>query len=199
MRAQTVMKDEQAKRVRPVLTDDHAKFNELYTRYGTLINAYCARRTNSSQVADAVSDTFLVAWRRLDQIGDVEAALPWLYGTAYRVLSHQWRSRTRAQKLISRLIASAQGEEWAPEMILIQRQENDLVLLAASRLRKMDQEVLRMTLWEGLTHAEVGRALSVPPGAVKQRAYRARRNLTREYNRLTREEQSLASQEGGVS
>ena len=196
LRAQEdVMREEPAK-VAP--TGDHAKFNEIYARYGKFVHAYCARRTVPSQVADAVSETFLVAWRRLDQIEDVDTALPWLYGTAHRVLSHQWRSRSRAQQLEKRLVDSGQGEQGVPEVIVMQRQETDLVLLAAQRLRRVDQEILRLTIWEELSHAEVGRALSIPPGAVKQRAFRARRNLTREYNRLTGEDRSPATQEGGA-
>jgi RNA polymerase sigma-70 factor, ECF subfamily len=191
------MKDEQAQ-ARSALADDHAKFNEIYTRYAKLVHAYCARRTTFPQVADAVSETFLVAWRRLDQIGDVDSALPWLYGTAYRVLSHQWRRRSRGQQLMKRLVDSDPSEERTPEVIVMQRQENDLVLLAAQRLPKADQEILRLTLWEELSHAEVGRALSIPLSAVKQRAYRARRNLTREYSQLTRERRSPATQEGGA-
>lgn len=192
-----VMKNEHATG-RSALASDHGKFNEIYSRYGKLIQAYCARRTSSPLVADAVAETFLVAWRRLDQIEDVNTALPWLYGTAYRVISHQWRSRSRAQQLMKRLVDFDEDEQWAPEVIVMRQQESDLVLLAAKRLRPVDQEILRLTIWEELSHAEVGRALSIPPGAVKQRAFRARRNLTREYNRLTREDRSSATQEGGA-
>jgi DNA-directed RNA polymerase specialized sigma24 family protein len=143
-----VMNNEQANG-RSALAGDHARFNEIYARYGKQIQAYCARRTSSPLVADAVAETFLVAWRRLDQIEDVNTALPWLYGTAYRVISHQWRSRSRAQQLMKRLVDSDESEQWAPEVIVMRRQESDLVLLAAKRLRPVDQEILRLTIWEG--------------------------------------------------
>jgi DNA-directed RNA polymerase specialized sigma24 family protein len=64
------------------MTDDEARFVEIYRRYSKQIQAYCARRTPGSQVADAVADTFLVAWRRIDQVPEGEATLPWLYGVA---------------------------------------------------------------------------------------------------------------------
>jgi RNA polymerase sigma-70 factor (ECF subfamily) len=178
---------------------DHAKFIEIYTRYGKLVQAYCVRRINQSEVADAVAETFLVAWRRLDQIQDVDSALPWLYGTAYRVISHQWRSKARARNLVPRLLGADVAEVWAPEVIVMRRQENDLVMLAASRLKPIDQEILRLTIWEELSHSDLAAALAIEPGAVRQRAYRARRNLTMEYNKLTRDRRPPAAQKRGVS
>lgn len=178
---------------------EHIKYTELYTRYGKLIHAYCARRTNPSQVADAVAEVFLVAWRRLDQMPDIDEALPWLYGTAYRVISHQWRSKTRARRLVQRLLDLDVAETWTTEGIVIHRHEHDQVRLAASRLKPMDREILRLTIWEELSHAEVGAILSIDPGAVKQRAYRARQNLTTEYNKLTQERKPPAARKGGVS
>ena len=48
-----------------------------------------------------MAETFLVAWRRLD---DVPAdALPWLYGVARRVLANQRRSADRGAALERRL------------------------------------------------------------------------------------------------
>ncbi|MGC2240781.1 MAG: sigma-70 family RNA polymerase sigma factor, partial [Acidimicrobiia bacterium] len=161
--------------------------------------AYCARRTSPSQVADAVAEVFLVAWRRLDQMPEVDEALPWLYGTAYRVISHQWRSKTRTRRLVQRLLDVDVAETWTTEGIVIHRHEHDQVRLAASRLKPIDQEILRLTIWEELSHAEVGVVLSIDPGAVKQRAYRARQNLTTEYNKLTQERKPPAAQKGGVS
>jgi RNA polymerase sigma-70 factor, ECF subfamily len=178
---------------------EHTKFTELYTRYGKLIQAYCARRTSQSQVADAVAETFLVAWRRLDQVPDGDDALPWLYGTAFRVICHQWRSKTRARKLVQRLLDVDVIETWTTEGVVLRHQEHELVRLAASRLKQIDQEVLRLTIWEELSHADVAIALSIEPGAAKQRAYRARQNLTTEYNKLTRERRPPAAQKGGVS
>ena len=70
---------------RAAMTDDEARFIEIYRRFGKPIQAYCARRTSSSQVADAVADVFLVAWRRIDQVPEDGATLPWLYGVAFRV------------------------------------------------------------------------------------------------------------------
>jgi RNA polymerase sigma-70 factor (ECF subfamily) len=186
-------------RYRQAPADDEARFVEIYGRYGKPIQAYCARRTGGSQVADAVAETFLVAWRRIDQIPDGEATLPWLYGVAYRVLSHQWRHKARSRRLAERLLGLADIESITPDVVLLRNEEYRVVLTASSRLRPIDQEILRLTLWEEISHADVALVLGIEATAVKQRAYRARHNLAAEYQRLTKDRQPPAAQKGGGS
>ncbi len=182
---------------RTAMTDDEARFVEIYRRYASPIQAYCARRTAGSQVADAVADVFLVAWRRVDQIPDGDAALPWLYAVAYRVLSHQWRHKARSRRLLQRLQGLAQIDTFSPDVVLLRNEEYRIVLDAAARLRPIDQEILRLTLWEELSHADVALVLGIAITAVKERAYRARRNLAAEYQKLTGDRQPPAARNGG--
>jgi len=181
------------------MTDDEEHFVEIYRRFAKPIQAYCARRTSGSQVADAVAETFLVAWRRIDQVPNGEATLPWLYGVAYRVLSHQWRHKARSRRLVQRLQGLAEVESFSPEVVLLRSEEHRQVLLASTRLRPIDQEILRLTLWEELSHADVAVVLGIAVTAVKERAYRARRNLAAEYQKLTQERQPPATRRGGGS
>ena len=152
-------------RNRQAPADDEARFVEIYRRYVKPIQEYCARRTAGSQVADAVAETFLVAWRRLDQIPDGDGTLPWLYGVAYRVLSHQWRYKARSQRLVARLRGLADVEMLAPDVVLVRNEEYQAVLTASSRLRPIDQEILRLTLWEELCHSEVAMVLGIESSA----------------------------------
>ncbi len=184
---------------RHAMTGDEARFTDIYRRFGQPIHAYCARRTADSQVADAVADTFLVAWRRIDQVPDGDAALPWLYGVAYRVISHQWRHRARSRRLKDRLRSLAQVDEMAPDVLLVRSEEHRVVLAASARLRPIDQEILRLTLWEELSHADVALVLGIEVTAVKQRAYRARQNLADEYRKLTGDRKPPAARKGGDS
>ena len=184
---------------RQILSDDEARFAEIYGRYLRHIRAYCTRRTDGSDVADAVAETFLVAWRRIEQIPEGEATLPWLYGVAYRVLSHQWRHKARGRRLTERLRGLAEVEEPPLDVLVIGNEKYRLVIQASSRLRPIDQEVLRLTLWEELSHADAAVVLGIEAAAVKQRAYRARRNLANEYQKLTKEHQPPAARKGGGS
>ena len=57
---------------------------------------YALRRTdNTDDAADVLAETFLVAWRRPDEIPPGPQARLWLYGTARRVLANQRRAERR--------------------------------------------------------------------------------------------------------
>ena len=55
------------------------RFERLYDRHHAHVTAYCRRRVSADRVEDLVAETFLVAWRRIDDVPDGEAGLPWLY------------------------------------------------------------------------------------------------------------------------
>ena len=177
----------------------NARFTELYERHHVQIRAYCGRRTGPDRVEDAVADTFLTAWRRIDDVPVGDGALPWLYGVAYKVLSHQWRSASRRGRLNEKLASLGVNVVAAPEEIVVIRQDSRQVLQALERLNATDREILRMSAWEGLSHAEVATALGISVEATRQRLYQAKKNATREYNRLQKKKvKSPAAQKGGA-
>ena len=171
-----------------MVRDGEERFADLYTCDRQPIRNYRARRIDHIRLEDAISETFLVAWQKLDDVPEGDRALLWLYGVAFRVLQHQWRSTSRGRRLIDRLGGVA--EEVAPgaDVAVLRREEHRLALEAAARLRPVDQEVLRLTLWEELSLADVAVVLDIRIGAVKQRALRARRNLAREYRKMAKED-----------
>jgi len=71
------------------------KFEQLYEEYRLPVLAYCTRRVGPSDAPDACSETFLVAWRRLDDLPAEPKTLPYLYGIAGKVVSNQLRSFRR--------------------------------------------------------------------------------------------------------
>jgi RNA polymerase sigma-70 factor (ECF subfamily) len=183
----------------PAPAEYEARFVDIYLRCGKPVQAYCARRIPSPHVADAVAEVFLVAWRRIAEVPEGDATLPWLYGVAYRVVSHQWRQGGRSRRMRERLPGWLESEVAEPDVVIVRNEEYRMVLAAASRLRAVDQEILRLTLWEELSHADVAEVLGIDPAAVKQRAYRARRNLAREYQRMTKDRQPPIAPKGGGS
>lgn len=167
---------------------EERRFEDLYSRYGKHVYAYCARRAGNVDVSDLVAEVFLVAWRRMDQVPAGEGCLPWLYGVAFRVLNHRFRSFKRRTRAVERLESLAAVElDVPPDVLLVQRDEYRLVREAASRLKAIDQEILRLTLWEELTHKQAAQVLGIEVGAVKERAHRARHRLGVEYRRLAGE------------
>ena len=60
-------------------TGRQQRFDALFAAHSSDIVAYCSWRAGSaSDAQDAVAETFLVAWRRLDELPDGEDARVWL-------------------------------------------------------------------------------------------------------------------------
>lgn len=151
------------------------RFRALFDQCNGPLLSYGLRRCPSaSDAADLVAETMLVAWRRLDDVPPGDGALPWLYGVARNVLSNQRRGDRRRDRLSVRL--ASELEELVPdgsEVSTTQAWVRD----ALETLNDVDREVLTLTLWEGLTPAEVGLALGVPAATVRTRLHRARRRM----------------------
>lgn len=165
------------------LVSDEHRFAEAYERCAPAIRAYFARRTSGDRVDDAVADTFLVAWRRIDEVPPGREGLLWLYRVASYVLSHEWRSAGRRARLSERLTSLRPNGIDSPEERAVADDECRRVLEAIGRLGPEDAELLKLVAWEGLSTAEVAVVLELSANAASQRISRARKKLTDEYDR----------------
>lgn len=171
----------------------------MYNAHAPEIYAYCRRRSDSERADEALSEIFLVAWRRFDSVPAGRERLLWLFGVAHRVLSQQRRSFRRRQRLERKLDGVGSAPLDTPDFVVVVREEASMVLEASGRLNDTDAEMLRLSIWEELSHQEISHVLGIKPGAVKQRLHRARANLTREFNRLeSNRKKSPAAQKGGA-
>jgi RNA polymerase sigma-70 factor, ECF subfamily len=167
------------------MDDLHHHFERLFRAHERDVRAYCARRLDSAAVDDAVAETFSVAWRKIDQLPVDASALPWLYGVAYRVIQHEWRSNGRRARLFRRSISVYERPHRGAGEELDEGEDLRTVIEAASRLPDDDQEILRLTLWEEITPTDAGVVLGITADAAKQRARRARKRLAEEFHRLS--------------
>jgi RNA polymerase sigma factor (sigma-70 family) len=158
------------------------RFRLLYDSQFRSILGYALRRVAAPEdAADVVSETFLVAWRRMEEVPAGDGARPWLYGVARRVLANQHRSQRRRDSLGDRLRAELSRQVVRDRTT--ETAEVDLVRRAMSRLGEVDCEVLRLSVWEGLEPREIAVALDLSPEVVRTRLSRARARLRRELGR----------------
>ena len=152
-----------------------AAFRALFDANHRAILAYALRRTATVQdAADVASDVMVVAWRRIDEAPEGEAARLWLYGVARNVLANQRRGERRRDRVTARLAAELMVMVADPAEAVV---DALAVQSALSRLGDIDREVLTLTLWEGLTPTEVGVALGIPAVTVRTRLHRARARM----------------------
>jgi RNA polymerase sigma factor (sigma-70 family) len=131
------------------------------------------RRLGFTAAPDVVSETFLVAWRRLDDIPERE--LPWLYATARNLVANEIRRQHRELALGRALATAPQTGSADPADVIAERLA---VTAAFAQLSERDREVLRLVEWEGLTVADAAIVLGCTRSAFKVRLHRARSRLT---------------------
>ena len=162
-----------------------AWFDRIYQENHRLVRAYCMRRAPAPDVDDAVSEVFAVAWRRRNDVPGGSRTLPWLYGVARRVLSHQRRGAERFRRLKGRVAAVQDPPPLHPDSVVVQRQEHLEVRRAVAQLRPADREVLLLAAWEGLSHREIADVLGCSQAAVDKRVSRAKQRLAKQYTSHT--------------
>ena len=150
-------------------------FRRLWADHHRHVLAYALRRTGQrADAEDVVAATFTVAWRRFGDKPSPEFELPWLYAIAARTLANQRRS-------LRRLVALRSQLRELPAPAADERSDLPEVVAALKRLRKNDQEILRLAAWEGLTAAELAVALDCTENAATIRLHRARKRLEEQF------------------
>ncbi|MER6149023.1 RNA polymerase sigma factor [Streptomyces hirsutus] len=178
---------------------DRRAFEELYRRYAPWLTARMRSRcADAGIVDDVVQETFLAVWRgtaryREDAAGAAGAAgtssgtrgahgargdaAGWLWRIASRRLIDALRgagARGRLRQTLARL--RHRDEVSAEERVLAGVEHGDLAG-ALVRLSPELRAVLQATVVDGLTTREAAVLLGIPPGTVKTRAMRARKQL----------------------
>jgi RNA polymerase sigma-70 factor, ECF subfamily len=156
------------------------QFEEIFSACYPRVLGYAIRRTDDRTAAeDAVSEAFLVAWRRLDDVPE-GAALPWLLGVARKVLANQRRAagRRAPDGPLIPLEAVADLDPRAAVADLVADRQAFATAFAA--LGAGDREVLALVSWDGLSPSEAANVLAINPATFYLRLHRARRRLLKE-------------------
>jgi RNA polymerase sigma-70 factor (ECF subfamily) len=152
--------------------DRRGAFEQLFGAHHWAVRGYVRRRWPAAAVDDVVAETFLIAWRRFDTIG--EDPLPWLLGVARRVLANQQRTERRRRALTARLqdLLPGAAPAWEPPSGM-----RDELAAAMVRLPSQEREALLLVAWEGLEPARAARVAGCSAAAFRTRLHRARRHV----------------------
>lgn len=158
------------------MSTDYERFTRSWREDAPRIMAYARRQVGGHDAHDVVSETFLVAWRRWDDVPD--PAIAWLLVTARRVIANQHRSAKRQRALADRIalldyVATPTGDTTEAAL----RRRDALEQLAG--LTEQHREALLLVSWDGLTTDQAAIVLGVRPAAFRRRVSRARASLDR--------------------
>jgi RNA polymerase sigma factor (sigma-70 family) len=151
--------------------DDAARFRALFEATFGAVRRYVGHRgVTGGRADDIVAETFVVAWRRLDDVPP-DRPLPWLLTVARNIWLNQRRGDRRYEALRQRLPL--------PVPVPAPAEPVDLAAVrqALAALDAADREIICLVGWDGLSAAEVGEVLGCSPGAARGRLHRARQRL----------------------
>ncbi len=172
---------------RVLLTEDRRAFEQLMRRHQGMVRAQLRRLLYGDQARadDLAQETFLLAWRKLDQFRGEARFSTWLYRIAYSCFLQARRKRSAAADDVD-------GD--APDLPISLRDAADLRLdveRAMRRLSATEQEVLLHVVQLGLSHEEAAYVLAMPLGTVKSHMNRGKARL-----RALLADWQITSQEG---
>ena len=155
--------------------DIEAAYRELFqATYDDLV-CFVERRIDPAVADDVVAEVFLTAWRRFADVPAArDEARAWLFTVAHNLLRNRRRSELRQHGLALRIMrepgtaAGAEADGVAARVDLTR---------AWQRLPVDDQQVLTLTVFEGLTGPQAAGVLGISRSAFSLRLLRARRRL----------------------
>jgi RNA polymerase sigma factor (sigma-70 family) len=151
------------------------RFDRLFRATHADVLAYLTRRARTPEdAADALSETYAAAWRKLDKLPDGDRARLWLFGAARNELRRAV-DRIRAEDSLASELAAQLRTSFEERTAA---GESDTALRGAVLgLSRLDQEIITLTAWEELTPREIAHVLDLSANVVRVRLHRARATL----------------------
>ncbi len=137
--------------------------------------AYFLRRVETAEdAADLLGEALLVIWRRAASMpADDEEARMWMFGIARNLVTTLGRATRRRSALQDKL-------RWQlRDQVVATAGDNLDVPALLRRLSEIDQEIIRLTYWDGFTQRQAAQMLGMPEGTLRSRHHRARESLRR--------------------
>ena len=162
---------------------DRAAFGELYDLYARAVHNHALRLTgNWTEAEEAMSETFLAAWRTRETVDPEGGSLkPWLLGIATHKAYNANRGLRRRLAFLARSPEPRPVEDFAEETAgrIDDARRLAVVHRMLARLGRQDREVLALCVAAGLDYRQAAEALGIPVGTVRSRLSRARARLAR--------------------
>ena len=166
------------------LNGDSQSFHDLMSRHQDRVFAICLRVLGDRDAAfDAVQETFLTVFRKVDRYKGKSAFSTWLYRVAMNTCYDQLRRRRRheARPLEAAPEAPDPSYEDALEAVELRPDVEAALIGLPDEFRSA---VVLVDL-EDLSLQDAAEILAVPVGTVKSRVFRGRRLLAKSLGNLT--------------
>ena len=181
------MEPNEGDEVRKALSGDTEAYRALVERHSRPLFRLAYRMTGNEQDAeDVVQESFLRAWRRLDEFESRAAFGTWVYRIAANCALDTLRARQRQgerQEEIGQAgtdpLLSVPSSDPLPDRLAESGQPGDRMRAAMDMLSDTERAAFVMRHFEDRSIEEIGRTLGVKQNAAKQSIFRAVRKLRR--------------------
>lgn len=172
--------------VRRAQSGDLEAFEALVRAHEKSVYNLALRMTGQPQDAeDMAQEAFLKLWRALPDFRWECKFSVWLY----RIVSNvclDWLRRQSRRQTVSLSVEDGDGEETeleipderlSPERLLERKLTREAVQRGLEQLPEEQRQILLLRELRALSYEEIGAVLSLEPGTVKSRLFRARKRL----------------------
>ena len=160
---------------------DRAALSLLYGEIAPSVHRFLRDLLGDAALAaDATQETFIRAFRRIDEVPRGTRLGAWVFGIARHVSLEMRRARTRARRVVDdREASDADVADVAssPESACLDREALTVVARALERLGEDRRAVLLLRLDHGLAYEEIAELMSWSLPKVKVEIHRAREVL----------------------
>lgn len=167
--------------IRRTLDGQGEAFGQLIAKYqNRLYNGLVQILRSEPEAEDAVQDTFVLAFTKLDSFQGNSAFFTWLYRIGYNVAITRIRRRKKTVSLsgteeTGRLDFAGTGA--APSDQLERHEQAIQLTQAMDRLSEEHRAILVLREMEEMDYEAIGEVLELPIGTVRSRLHRAREQL----------------------
>ena len=160
---------------------DQLAMRMLFARHRVAIYRWLVRLVGEEGLAeDLLSDVFLDVWRKARSFEGRSSVSTWLLAIA----RHKALSARRRRTQLERAIALDDELAWTmadpadnPELLLEQKDREELVRRSLARLSPEHGEVIDLTYYHGKSIKEIAEIVGINEATVKSRAFYARKRL----------------------
>lgn len=157
---------------------DEEALGELYEAYSQQMRGICRRYFSDEQtIDDVLHDAFVIIFTSFDRLRDMRRAEPWMNAIVRNVAS-KYKDHLRAHPTIS--IEEAKETE----LPIVEAEANDGVGIPHDDLMQLlnmlpegYSKVLRLSVFEGLSHKEIAALMNIEPHSSSSQLSRAKRML----------------------
>lgn len=154
------------------------RFRLVYEECYPRVLAYATSQVGRQVGEDITSETFTVAWRRVQELP--QPALPWLLGVTRNLVRELRRKDSHQYSLaVQEAQRIAMGGQSEVMDVATSVADREAALHALASLSDADRELLTLIAWHGLSAKEAASVLHCATTTLNVRLHRARRRLER--------------------